>query len=445
MKTFLTRLFCLLICLPSAASHAGVAIQHWIAPSGARVYFVASPALPMLDVQIDFAAGSLFASAEKAGLAGLTLGLLDAGAQLGEQQLDEEQIAARLADVGARLANSVDHDRASLSLRTLSSKPEREVAIALLRAVLAAPSYPEAALVREKARHIAAIREAATQPETIASKRFAQAIYPGHPYGVNASADSVSGLARDDLLSFWREHYAARRATVSIIGAVTRAEAEAIANQLTEALPQVAAGDAAPAGATTSLPTVTLPQRQVIRLPHPATQSHILIGMPAVRRGDPDYFPLLVGNYVLGGGGFVSRLMQEVREKRGYAYGVHSYFSPRLQPGPFEIGVQTKRAQSGAAIKLIETLLDEFLKNGPTPKELKAAKQNLVDGQALRVDSNAKILTYLSLIGFYGLPLDYLEQFPRRVEAVTPQQVREAFARHVQPEHLVTVIVATDE
>ena len=124
---------------------------------------------------------------------------------------------------------------------------------------------------------------------------------------------------------------------------------------------------------------------------------------------------------------------------------MHSYFSPRLQPGPFEIGVQTKRAQSGAAIKLIETLLDEFLKNGPTPKELKAAKQNLVDGQALRVDSNAKILTYLSLIGFYGLPLDYLEQFPRRVEAVTPQQVREAFARHVQPEHLVTVIVATDE
>ena len=443
MKTILTGLFCLLICLSSAASHAGVAIQHWLAPSGARVYFVASPAVPMLDVQVDFAAGSLFTPAEKAGLAGLTLGLLDAGAQLGEIQLDEEQIADRLADIGARLSNSVDHDRASLSLRTLSSPPEREAAIALMRAVLTAPSFPEAALTREKARHIAAIQEAETQPDSIASKRFAQAIYPGHPYGVNASVASVERITRDDLLSHWREHYGARGAVISIIGAVTRAEAESIATQLTDNLPQSAA-DAAQRPAA-PLPSVTLPQRQVIRLPHPATQSHIHIGMPAVRRGDPDYFPLLVGNYVLGGGGFVSRLMQEVREKRGYAYGVHSYFAPRLLPGPFEIGLQTKRAQSGAAIKLIETLLDEFLRSGPTARELQAAKRNLIDGQALRLDSNAKILGYLSLIGFYALPLDYLEQFPHRIEAVTPQQVKEAFARHVQAEHLVTVIVAADE
>ncbi|MCX7171499.1 MAG: pitrilysin family protein [Proteobacteria bacterium] len=429
----------LLVCLFSAATHAGVNIQQWTAPSGARVLFVASPTLPMLDVQVDFPAGSLYSPAEKAGLTGLTIGLLDAGAQMGETTLDEEQIAARLADIGARLSNSVDHDRASLSLRTLSSKAERDAALELMRSVMAAPNFPDDALAREKARHIAAIQEAETQPESIASKRFAKAIYPDHPYGVNASVDSVTRITRADLQSFWRDQYLAQRAVVSIIGAVTRAEAEEIAAKLTEALPRTPQPGAGSAG-----PAVTLPQRQVIRVPHPATQSHIFIGTPAVQRGDPDYFPLLVGNYALGGGGFVSRLMQEVREKRGYAYSVYSYFSPRLLPGPFEIGLQTKRAQSEEAIKLVETVLADFLRDGPTARELKAARQNLVDGLALRLDSNAKILGYLSLIGFYGLPLNYLDEFPRRIEAVTARQVREAFARHVRPEHLVTVIVAGD-
>jgi zinc protease len=182
----------------------------------------------------------------------------------------------------------------------------------------------------------------------------------------------------------------------------------------------------------------------VIRIAHPAAQSHIYVGMPGVRRGDADFFPLLVGNYSLGGGGFVSRLMNEVREKRGYAYSVYSYFMPRKLEGPFQIGLQTKREQSAAALKVVNDTLSGFLKSGPTPAELKAAKQNLVDGLALRLDSNAKLLGYLSVIGFYGLPLDYLDTFAARVNAVTAEQVKAAFARHVKPEHLVTVIVAGD-
>ncbi len=430
------KILLVLCCLLATASHAGVNIEHWIAPSGARVYFVASRALPMLDVQIDFAAGSVFDPAGKSGLAGLANGLLDAGARVGEISLDEEQIAARLVDAGARMSGSADDDRASLHLRTLTAKPQRDTALELMRAELSAPSFPDSVLTREKARGIAAIQEAETRPDSIAAKRFAAAIYPGHPYGVSASVESIGRIARDDLLTFWREHFGAHRAVVSIIGDVTRAEAEQIAAHLTDALPQ------APPG--TPLPAVTLPQRQTIRLPHPATQSHIYIGMPAVKRGDADYFPLLVGNYVLGGGGFVSRLMQEVREKRGYAYSVYSYFAPRMLEGPFQIGLQTKRAQAGEALQVVETTLAGFLKDGPNESELKAAKQNLIDGMALRLDSNAKILGYLSLIGFYGLPLTYIEDFPARIGSVTAQQVRAAFARHVRPEHLVTVIVAGD-
>jgi zinc protease len=429
-------LFAICIALTVSLAQAGPQIQHWVAPSGARVYFVESRGLPILDVQVDLVAGSGQDPAEKSGVASLTTGLLDAGTGAGDSALDEEQISARLVDLGARLSGTSDHDKASLTLRTLSSTEEKTGALALLRAVLAAPTFPEAVLIREKTRTIEALKDAETRPDSIAAKKFAAAIYPDHPYGRLATPESVGRITRDDLVAFHKANFAARGAVVSIIGDVSRTEAEEIAQQLTAALP---VGTEAVA-----LPAVTLPKGDLIKVAHPATQSHIHIGLPAMRRTDPDYFALLVGNYTLGGGGFVSRLMKEVREKRGYAYSVYSYFAPRVLPGPFQIGLQTKREQVGDALKVVEDVLTEFLAKGPTAQELAAAKKNLIDGQALRIDSNAKLLGYLSLIGFYGLPLDYLEQFPRKVDAITRDDVRMAFQRHVKPENLVTVIVAAD-
>jgi zinc protease len=190
------------------------------------------------------------------------------------------------------------------------------------------------------------------------------------------------------------------------------------------------------------VPEVTLPQQETVKVAHPATQSHIYVGVPGLKRDDPDYFPLLVGNYILGGGGFESRLLNEVREKRGYAYSAYSYFLPNKQLGPFEIGLQTKRNQSEEAIKVVDDTLKAFLKKGPTDDELKRAKQNIVDGFALRIDSNKKLLDYVSMIGFYGLRLDYLENYPKEVAKATAAQIRDAFARRIRPENMVTVIVA---
>jgi len=413
-------------------AQAGVQIQHWTLPSGTRVYFVESHELPILDVQVDFAAGAAYDPPGKSGLAGLTRGLLDAGAG----SLDEEKIADRLVDIGAGLGGSGDLDRAGLSLRTLSSKREREAALELLRLVLLQPTFPEEVLAREKSRSIAAIREADTRPESIASKRFSALLYPGHTYGVSATVDSVSGITRDDLVAFHRTRYSAQGAVISIIGDVSRAEAENIARTLTDGLPQ--------SRVDAVLPDVTLPMQSVERIAHPASQAHIYVGVPAMRRGDPDYFPMLAGNYILGGGGFVSRLMKEVREKRGYAYSVYSYFQAQRQPGPFQIGLQTKRSQASEALKVAQDTLTLFLKQGPSEEELKAAKRNLVDGFALRLDSNRKLLEYLAVIGFYELPLTYLDDFPRKVEAVTVADIRAAFQRKVKPEHLVTVILAGD-
>jgi zinc protease len=425
-------LICLLTSLASSLALAGVKIEHWTAPTGAEVYFIETRMLPILDVQIDFAGGGAFVPAGKSGLAGLTRSLLEAGAG----DMDEEKIAGRVVDLGARLGGGADSDRASISLRTLSSKTEREGALDLMRTVLSAPTFPQAVLEREKDRTIASIREAETRPDAIAGKRFAAAIYPGHPYGVSPTVDSVGAITRDDLVAFHSRHYGAKGAVVSIIGDVSRAEAEAIARRLTEALP--------PGGAEMVPPPVRKPQRETIKIAHPAAQSHVHVGLPAISRSDPDYFPLLVGNYTLGGGGFVSRLMKEVREKRGYAYSVYSYFAPRKLEGPFEIGLQTKREQVDDALKVVDQVLTEYIAKGPTPQELAAAKKNMVDGLALRMDSNAKLLGYLSAIGFYGLPLTYLDDFPGKVKAVTAAQVKAAFARHVKAENLVTVVVAAD-
>lgn len=427
----LAQLIALLcFCLAARMAEAGPKIEHWIAPSGARVFFVENHTLPILDVQVDFAAGSSFDPPGQSGLAALTQGLLD----MGVQGMDETQISNRLADLGALLSGSVDLDRASLSLRTLSASDKRTPALDVLRAVLATPRFPPEVFAREQARTVAALKEALTRPEAIASKAFWAAMYPQHPYGRQAAPESVNSLQRADLAAFYRKHYTAQRASVSIVGDLSRAQAEALAQQLTAGLPE--------GGPVVALGVPQLPAAAEQRIAHPAAQAHVLLGLPALKRGDPDFFALVVGNYTLGGGGFVSRLMKEVREKRGYAYSVHSYFHPLAQLGPFQIGLQTKKAQANDALKVTREVLAGFLADGPGEAELQAAKQNLVGSFPLRIDSNRKILENVAVIGFYGLPLDYLDRYAENVEKVTAAEIKAAFARHVRPENMVTVVVA---
>ncbi len=409
-------------------------IQHWQAPSGARVYFVENHDLPMLDVAVDFAAGSSFDPAEKSGVAGLTQGLLD----LGAEGMSEDDIARGMADIGAQLGGRLDADRSGISLRSLSSAAERERALEIMARVLQRPLFPEAVLAREKARLIANLKEAETRPESIASKTLAKAVFGDHPYGRTTSVVSAENIRRDDIEAFYRARYAARTAVVSIMGDVSRAEAEAIAQNLTAQLP--------PGGESAPIPPVTMRiAANEQRIAHPATQSHIMIGAPGMARNDPDYFPLYLGNYILGGGGFVSRLMNEVREKRGMAYSVYSYFVPTMQPGMFQVGLQTKKEQADEALQLVRATLRDFVAKGPTAKELVAAKQNIIGGFPLRIDSNKKIIEYLAVIGFYGLPLTYLDDFTGRVEKVTAAQVHDAFRRRVSPEAMATVIVGAPE
>ena len=423
----------LALLLQSYAVFAGVNIQHWTTAQGSEVYFVENHGLPMMDVSVNFPAGSAYDTAQTSGMAGVThhmMALVAGG-------LDEEALTNRFADIGAVLGSSFDADRASFRLRTLTS--EQKSALEAFSLVLHRPDFPETVLKREQARMVAGLQEAETEPDSIAQKTFMQSLYGAHPYGLDESGevDTISALTAAQLRQFYQTHYSAKSAVIAMIGDLTVAQARQIAAQLSAGLPQGPAVAAVPAVAP--LKTASLK-----KIAHPALQAHILLGQPGNRRGDPDFFPLYVGNYILGGGGFVSRLTEEVREKRGLAYSVYSYFMPMAALGPFQIGLQTKKAQADEALKLVRATVQQFVNKGVTEQELQAARNNLIGGFPLRIDSNGKILEYLSVIGFYRLPLDYLDRFNEEIAQVTVAQINDVFKRRIHPEQFATVIVGAE-
>lgn len=427
------RLIAGLFLLTAAApALALLPIESWQAKSGARVVFVQTRDLPMLDVSVDVPAGTAFDTREKAGLAAFTQRLL----QLGAGGLNEDDIARRVADVGAQLGGRFDIDRAGVSLRTLTSAAELEQALDVAARVLQRPDFPQPVLERERARTAGAIKDSLTRPETLLGRAFAAAIYGDHPYGLPASGevDTVATFTREDLVDFHRRHYVADRAVVALIGDITRAQAEAIAERLTAGL----ARSTGPLEVAPVRPPVAA-REQLIE--HPATQAHVIMGLPVLSRDDPDFFPLVVGNHILGGGGFVSRINEEVRQKRGLAYSAYSSLAAYRRPAPFAIGLQTQKDQVAEALAVVRATLAGFLADGPTDQELAEAKQNIVGGFPLRIDSNRKILDFLGVIGFYGLPLTYLEDYVASVQKVSAKEIRDAFARRVDPARMATVIV----
>jgi zinc protease len=240
----------------------------------------------------------------------------------------------------------------------------------------------------------------------------------------------------EDARAFYAQVARPCRAKVSIVGDVDRAQADRIATQLLARLP---AGACSPLPPVAEVQPLAAPKEQDI--PFKSAQAHVLLGQPGYKRSDPDYFPLLVGNYILGGGGFVSRLTAEVREKRGLTYGVYSSFSPGLHAGAFSIGLQTRPDQAQQALQVSRDVLARFVAEGPTEAELKAAKDNLIGGFALRLDSNRKLLDNVASIAWNDLPLDYLDTWTKKVQAVTAAEIKAAFQRKLQPQRMVTVVV----
>ncbi|NDH52772.1 MAG: insulinase family protein [Betaproteobacteria bacterium] len=433
----------LLLTLIWQQASAAIPVQQWTQASGLRVYLVENPAIAMVDLQIDFDAGSRRDPPAQAGLASATAamaakGLLP-GAEAADAALDENGLSEAWADLGATFGASVSADRMSFWLRSLAYPDLLARAVQLAARQLGEPAFPDAIWQRERERLGASIRESATRPASVAARAFSEAVYRGHPYGLQTTEASLAAIGVADMRALYRRLIVPCRASVSIVGAVTREQADAMVRKLFARL--VPAGGAR-CPAPDPVPEVAaLAQAQEIRIAFDSAQSHLLIGQPGFKRNDPDFFALTLGNHILGGGGFVSRLTQEVREKRGLSYSVYSYFSPALHAGAFTIGLQTRPDQAAQALAVSREVLERFVAEGPTQAELDAAKSNLIGGFALRIDSNRKLLDNIGNIAWNGLALDYLETWTREVQAVSLNQVRAAMARKLQPARMVTVLV----
>ncbi len=406
-------------------------IQTWDSTGGARVLFVPVMDLPMVDVRVVFDAGASRDGA-RAGLAQLTNALLSAGAGA----RNEEALASDLDALGVQVSTSSLRDMALLSLRSLREDRILHAALDMASDMLARPTFPQAAFQREVEQMRIAIEARQQDPGDVADEAFWRAMYAGHAYAEppGGTAESIDRLTLDAVHDFYKAYYVQRNATVAVVGQLTRLEAEEVVERVLRGL---STGDpVAPVNAA-SLPSVATTEA----IEYPSEQTHVLVGQPGMSRTDSDYYALYVGNHILGGSGLVSRVSNEIREQRGLAYSAYSYFMPMRVNGPFQMGLQTRNDQADQALSVLRETLQHFIQDGPTADELQRAKDNIIGGFALRLDSNSKITENLAVMGFYGLPLDYLDRFIERVEAVTLEQVQDAFQRRVHPERLIVVRV----
>jgi zinc protease len=320
----------------AGALQAGPAIQSWQTSNGARVLFVPAPDLPMLDARVVFAAGSARDGARN-GVASLTATMLTQGAG----EWDADAIAERLESVGSQLGTGAARDMAYVSARTLSRQPALDVTLDTMAAVLARPRFAEEDFERVRQNTLVGLRRDEQDPSTVGQKALYLKIFGDHPYAPDPSGtlESVAALTRDDLVDLHGRYYVGRNAVLALVGDLARNEAEAIAERIVGGLPAGEPAEPLP-------PVAEVGQAAVEALDFPSTQTHVYAGQPGMKRTDPDYFPLYVGNHILGGSGLVSLLMEEVREKRGLSYSVYSYFLPMAQRGPFRLGMSTTNDQA---------------------------------------------------------------------------------------------------
>ncbi|MES2818879.1 MAG: pitrilysin family protein [Pseudomonadota bacterium] len=403
-------------------------IQTWQTAEGAKVLFVEARQLPMLDLRLTFAAGSS-QDGDVPGLAMLTNAMLNEGVP----GKDVTAIAEGFENLGADFGNGAYRDMAVLSLRSLSARDIRDPALQLFKQVIGRPTFPKDALARIKNQVLAGFEYQKQNPGTLANLELFERLYGEHPYAhpSDGTPQSIPGITPRQLQAFHARTYAAGNAVIALVGDLSRDEAMALAAQVSAALPK---GPALPA-----MPQPAEPEPGLSHIEFPSNQTHLMLAQLGIDRQAPDYAALYLGNQILGGGGFGTRLMTEVREKRGLTYGVYSGFSAMQARGPFTISLQTRAELSAGTLALVQNLLRDYLASGPTQQELDDAKRELAGSFPLGTASNAAIVGQLGSIGFYDLPLTHLEDFMAQAQALSVEQVKTAMAKHLDPDGLVIV------
>lgn len=419
--------FLIILLLLATQAQAKLDIMHWTTPEGAKVLFAQTKGLPMLDISLNFDAASSRDGA-KFGLATLTNSLLGTASKYHSQ----EQIIELFESVGAQFSTHSLKDMAIVSLRTLTRQNNLRKALDILTEVVTQPVFKHKYLNREKKQTLRSIKAIQQSPASIASLAFDKAVFAGHPYehaktGTKASLANISTL---DLTQHYQTYYVAKNLTIALVGDISKTKAKQIARQISHGLNSGKKAQSNPL-------VKVLKKSQNIHIEFPSKQTHLLIGQTGINRAHSDYYSLYLGNHILGGSGLTSILSDEIREQKGLAYSVVSYFTKMKSNGSFLIKLQTKNDQANQAQKIAIKTLKNFLNHPISKQQLQDGKDNIAGVFALEMASNANILTHLSIIGFYDLPFDYLNRFTDKIENISTKDIQMAFSRLINMDKLI--------
>lgn len=410
------------------STHGMFEVHHWVSHEGTKVAFTPLHELPILDVHVVFAAGSAY-DGEKFGTAQLLQQLI------GEDTSDlpGDAIHEAFDSVGAQFSVGVSQDMMDISIRTLSQKDYRQTALNTFETILQKTTFTQPVFDREKQRLLTSIISDKQNPRATISDAFYEGLYGQHPYAhpVSGTTESVTGLAMNDIQQFHQNHLVKQNAVIAIAGDLSIEEAKDLADKLIAAMPS---GNPAPA-----IPPIAEAAKQDKNLPFPSSQTHIMMGIPTIAKGNPDFYALTVGNQILGVTPLVNRLFDAVREKQGLAYNVGSAVMTMKQPGPFMIYLQSRGSEASKAESLVHETLNTYLQQGPTEVELQAAKDNLLGQFALSLSNNAAISGHIAMLAFYDLPWDYQDKFLANINAVTVNDIKTVFAKYVHPEQFTSI------
>ena len=426
----------LIIMTISNVTQANVEISKYITKNGIKVLYSKSGNIPMIDIRITFDAGSN-KDGDLKGISMLTHSLLDEGTS----KMDAESIASVFESNGSVFNTSVNKDKSSISLRSLTEKKYLNPSIKMFLSILSDSVFPKNEMQLQKDRTLTSIVEDETDAAEVASSLFFKEIYSDYPYAYNTigKKNTVKKITRKDILNFYKKNINIGNASIVIVSSLPKKEVIDISEKISKSLNLTAKE------IFEDKVLSDINKEKNIYKKFSSEQAHIYIGGLSIERGSKNHLPLYVGNYIFGGSGFSARLMQELRVKRGLTYGVYSYIHPMKNTGPFVIGIETKSEQAQESVKLIHKMLREFYKNGPTDKELKHAKQSIINGFPLMIDSNSDVLNYLSLINYYNLPQDYLNTFTSRISNITKKDIMKSFKDEIDVNKLITLVVGNEK
>ncbi|KTD79275.1 M16 family metallopeptidase [Legionella waltersii] len=405
--------------------------EKWTTKNGMPVVFYQAMEVPMLDISLAFAAGSAY-DQNQYGLSALTTNLINQG----NAGKDANAIAESLADVGSQFSAETNRDMVVLNLRTLTSKDALTRSMSTFAQIINQPDFPMGSFVTEKKQMLMGVEQRDESPDDVAILNFFKTLYQDHPYAhpVTGTQKSLTSINRNQVVQFYKKYFVAKNGVLVIVGAIDSSQAHQLSDQLTKGLSK-----GKPAAAIPKAPPMS--NSAQLEVPFPSSQTTVRIGQIGIDHQNPNYFPLMVGNYILGGGNLVSRLSTEVREKRGLTYGIDSQFVPMFGEGPFIISLSTRNEEAETALNVTHDTLIRFIANGPDQQELNSAKQYLTGSFPLSLGSNRNIGSLLLRMAFYHLPDDYLDNYIANINAVTNDQIKQAFQQQVNPEKLLLVKV----